>query len=183
MSGPDTRFSARVRRVGGIISTDDILPARYKHATTDPAALAPHVFEIYAPGLAARLAPSSVLVADALFGIGSSREQAVMALRSAGVAAVIAPAFGRIFFRNAWNLALPALTVEPLTCEEGARLTVDLIAGSVEAVGEGGQATAAWRVSPVPPEILDAYRDGGLLAHLRRLLAAEAAAAEARAGR
>lgn len=170
MSTPDTQFSAVVRRIAGIISTDDILPARYKHATTDPSALAAHVFEICAPALAAQLAPSSVLVGDALFGIGSSREQAVTALLAAGVKAVIAPAFGRIFFRNAWNLALPALVVERAALDDGERVAVDLVAGRVEAVPARGGTPRAWQVPAVPDEVLAAYREGGLLAHLRRQL-------------
>lgn len=168
---PATRFSAVARHIAGTISTDDILPARYKHATTDPVMMAAHVFETSNPGFAAKLKPSSVLVAGSLFGIGSSREQAVAALRAAGVAAVIAPAFGRIFFRNAWNLGLPAITIDRFVCEYDAEVTIDLVAGTVETGTR--ESSLVWRTTPLEPDVLNVYRDGGLLAHLRLRLTSE----------
>lgn len=124
------------------VSTDDILPARYKHMHSDPQLLAPHVFENLLPGLDLQ---DCALVSPALFGIGSSREQAVSALKAAGVKAVLAPAFGRIFFRNAWNLALPALER-----------------------GDPGGAEWELDLSGVPEEMLEMVRYGGLLERLRR---------------
>jgi 3-isopropylmalate/(R)-2-methylmalate dehydratase small subunit len=81
-----------------------------------------------------------------LFGIGSSREQAVSALKAAGVKAILAPAFGRIFFRNAWNLALPAL----------------------ERPDPGGE---QWELdlTGVPEEMLEMVRCGGLLERVKRM--------------
>jgi 3-isopropylmalate/(R)-2-methylmalate dehydratase small subunit len=118
-----------VHRLSGTLSTDDILPARYKHTTTDPFELATHVFEYAQPGLASRLRADEILVADGTFGIGSSREQAVSALKAAGVIAVLAPAFGRIFFRNCWNLGMPAIEVMVPSLEDGDRVTIDLVRG------------------------------------------------------
>ena len=123
-----------VRRVSGSVSTDDILPARYKHLSTDPAVLSAHVFEAMVPGLATRL-DGSIIVGDAIFGLGSSREQAVTSLRAAGVAAVAAPAFGRIFYRNCWNNGLPAIECDLGGVADGAEIELDLDAGTLEASG------------------------------------------------
>ena len=60
-----------MRRISGIVSTDDIIPACYKHMHTDPAQLAPHLFEAYLPGFATGLSPGDALVGDAVFGIGA----------------------------------------------------------------------------------------------------------------
>ena len=74
----------RARRISGAVSTDDILPARYKHASTNPDELAKHVFEYFVPPGFAPFAPGDCIIADSVFGIGSSREQAVSALMAAG---------------------------------------------------------------------------------------------------
>jgi 3-isopropylmalate/(R)-2-methylmalate dehydratase small subunit len=155
----------RVRRVHGVVSTDDILPARYKHSSVDPADFAPHVFENVQPGFAATIRPGDALVGDDTFGIGSSREQAVSALLAAGVGAVLAPAFGRIFFRNAWNLGLLALELDTTDLVEGSELRVDLEAGRAVA---GGREHA---FAPVPEDLVEMVRAGGLLARLRTQLA------------
>jgi 3-isopropylmalate/(R)-2-methylmalate dehydratase small subunit len=160
----DPERAFRVRRVHGIVSTDDILPARYKHSSVDPADFAPHVFENVRPGFAATIRPGDALVGDDTFGIGSSREQAVSALLAAGVGAVLAPAFGRIFFRNAWNLGLLALELEARDLAEGAEIRIDL---------EGGRAVAEGReyaFAAVPQDLVEMVRAGGLLARLRRQL-------------
>src|SRR3954470_22866685 len=101
----------RTRNVAGVISTDDIIPARYKHSFVDPADMAKHVFENLLPGFAATLRTGDVILGSDTFGVGSSREQAVSSLLASGVKAVIAPRFGRIFFRNAWNLGLIAIEI------------------------------------------------------------------------
>jgi 3-isopropylmalate/(R)-2-methylmalate dehydratase small subunit len=154
------RLPLRVRKLSGVVSTDDILPARHKHRTTDPAELARYVFEDFLPGFAASLQPGSVLVSERLFGIGSSREQAVSALKAAGVVGVIAPCFGRIFFRNAWNLALFAVELDDYDPVDGEACDIDLAAGIFRtSVGEA-------RFRAVPAELLAIYRQGGLLASL-----------------
>ncbi|MCW2631939.1 MAG: 3-isopropylmalate dehydratase small subunit LeuD [Pseudonocardia sp.] len=119
----------RVRRIAGEISTDDIIPARYKHMYTDPAMMAPHVFEARFPGLAATFQVGDVVVSKDIFGVGSSREQAVSALIECGVRAVIAPEFGRIFYRNCWNLGLPAIQSGIELFTEGDTIRIDLERG------------------------------------------------------
>jgi 3-isopropylmalate/(R)-2-methylmalate dehydratase small subunit len=146
----------RVVRVSGVISTDDIIPARYKHMYVDSGQLAPHVFEHRLPGLAAELAMGDAVVGDATFGVGSSREQAVSALLAAGVRAVIAPSFGRIFYRNCWNLGLPAVEA-PTGALTGADVHLSLDDGVVRSDG-----TAVAFARP-PAMMLEMVRAGGLL--------------------
>jgi 3-isopropylmalate/(R)-2-methylmalate dehydratase small subunit len=148
----------RIRRVSGVISTDDIIPGRYKHMFTDPAELAKHVFENLMPGFAASLKPGDALHSSDTFGIGSSREQAVSALMAAGIKAVIAPRFGRIFFRNAWNLGLMAVEIDGISPPESEPVDLDVVNGKL--IGAFGQATFA----PPPPQMLEVVAAGGLLA-------------------
>ncbi len=160
MSAPPLQL--RARRLSGVVSTDDILPARYKHSTVNPAELAPHVFENLLPGFAATLRGGDALVSDATFGIGSSREQAVSSLLAAGVRAVGAPSFGRIFFRNAWNLGLVAVEIPEFSAGDGEAIELDLEGGTVRAGGR------VHRFRPIPGELLDTVRAGGLLARIRK---------------
>ncbi|WP_159803282.1 hypothetical protein [Arthrobacter zhaoguopingii] len=125
----------RLRRVTGVISTDDIIPGRYKHMYTDPADMAPHIFEHRFPGMAETFRSGDALVGDAVMGIGSSREQAVSALQAAGVTLVLAPAFGRIFFRNCWNLGVPAIELDTDDLPDGGRAVLDLERGVLKVAG------------------------------------------------
>ena len=153
----------RVRIVSGVISTDDVIPGRYKHMYTDPRELAPHVFENLLPGFAASLEPGDALYCADIFGIGSSREQAVSSLMAAGVGAVIARRFGRIFFRNAWNLGLPAIELRNADLVEGERVALDLERGSIWRGDPHGAAGCIAFEAP-PGEMLRMLRAGGLLA-------------------
>jgi methanogen homoaconitase small subunit len=110
------------------IDTDLIIAGRYLR-TKDRSLWAARVFEDLDPGLAGRL-KGAVIVAGKNFGCGSSREQAAVALKEAGVAGVIAPSFARIFFRNAINIGLP-LAEADLPCREGEKIVIDLSAGRV----------------------------------------------------
>jgi 3-isopropylmalate/(R)-2-methylmalate dehydratase small subunit len=154
-------IEGRIRMVNGTISTDDIIPARYKYVSTDPKEMAGHVFENLLPGFAATLARGDVLYCPATFGIGSSREQAVSALQAAGIIAVFAPRFGRIFFRNAWNLGLPALEVTKLDVDENERVVIDLESGTVSSQ------TNMQRFNPPALEMLLLREAGGLLARVK----------------
>ena len=106
------------------IDTDLIIAGRYLR-TKDRSIWATHVFEDLDPSLAGRLR-ESVIIAGKNFGCGSSREQAAVALREAGVVCIIAPSFARIFFRNAINLGLP-LAQADLSCHEGDQVVIDFL--------------------------------------------------------
>ncbi len=89
-----------------IISTDDILPAKYKHMSTNNKKLSKYLFKNKYPNLNKKIKKYQVIISNGIFGIGSSREQAVNALIYSGIKIIISPYFGRIFFRNSWNLGL-----------------------------------------------------------------------------
>jgi methanogen homoaconitase small subunit len=119
--------------VGADIDTDLVIAGRYLR-TKDHSIWVEHVFEDLDPTLASRM-NGAVIVAGKNFGCGSSREQAAIAIREAGVVAVVAPSFARIFFRNAINVGLPLIECT-LSCTEGSLVTFDLEEGWVEAEGK-----------------------------------------------
>ncbi|MCL4309621.1 MAG: 3-isopropylmalate dehydratase small subunit [Actinomycetota bacterium] len=125
-------FEGTAFKFGRDVDTDVIIPARYLN-TTDPQELAAHVMEDIDREFVNQVKAGDIIVAEDNFGCGSSREQAPLAIKGAGVACVVAVSFARIFYRNAINIGLPILV-----CPEAARaarsgdlLRVDLDKGEV----------------------------------------------------
>lgn len=148
----------RLYLVDDVISTDDIIPGRYKHMFTDPRQLAEHVFENRFPGLATRLSPGSAIWSSALFGIGSSREQAATSLKAAGVEVVLAPRFGRIFYRNAWNVGLRLVALDrPSGLRDEDEIEIDWKVGELK----GPQGSQCFETPP--DRIREIVAAGGLL--------------------
>jgi len=141
------------------IDTDVVIAGRYLR-TKDRSIWATHIFEDLDPGLAPRL-KGAVIIAGKNFGCGSSREQAAIAIREAGVVAVIAPSFARIFFRNAINVGLPLIEAD-LPCSEGNAIVFNLAQGWVDVAGKRHMVPM---LSPRMQEILAA---GGLVAYWRK---------------
>jgi len=141
------------------IDTDIVIAGRYLR-TKDRSIWASHVFEDLDPALAHRL-KGAVIVAGKNFGCGSSREQAAIAIREAGVVAVIAPTFARIFFRNAINVGLPLIEAD-LPCNDGNIIKFNLAQGFVEVSGKRHKVRT---LSPRMQEILSA---GGLVDYWRK---------------
>jgi methanogen homoaconitase small subunit len=144
--------------LGPDIDTDLIIAGRYLR-TKDHAIWVSHVFEDLDPALAGQL-NGVVIVAGKNFGCGSSREQAAIALKEAGVAAVIASSFARIFFRNAINVGLPAIECS-LSCIEGENVRFDLTAGLVEA------GSNQYLIRPLSPRMREILVAGGLVNYWR----------------
>ncbi len=160
--------AARVWRLGADVDTDVLAPGHLmKHGIE---VIARHCLEALRPDFAGGVRPGDVIVAGPNFGIGSSREQAAAALVQLGVAAVIAPSFGGLYFRNAFNVGLPLLTC-PRAEEilEGERIAFDARAGRI--VRHGGEVLAT---EPIPGFLLDMVAAGGLLAQLRQRFQAKA---------
>ena len=147
---------------GDNIDTDRIIPGKYTK-TMDMSQLAAHVLEDLDPTCRARVRPGDLLVGGENFGCGSSREQAPLALKHAGVGAVLARSFARIFYRNAINIGLPVLEIAELTITSGASLEIDLAAGRVRDLSAGTEFTAA----PLPPIMRAILDHGGLVPYLR----------------
>ncbi|AET31694.1 3-isopropylmalate dehydratase small subunit [Pyrobaculum ferrireducens] len=132
---------------------------------TDPAVLGQHAMEPLDPEFPKK-AKGAVLVAGKAFGMGSSREQAAIALKGAGVLAVVAESFARIFFRNAVNVGLPVLQAPGIRqrVREGDELEVDVESGTVKNLTTGEDVVGK-PLRGLPLEILKA---GGLLSYLKR---------------
>lgn len=156
--------SGQVVKLGHNVSTDDIIPGRYCDAF-DEDRLAEHVFESMPGDTRHRLGPGCLLVAGRNFGCGSAREHAPLALRGAGVTGVVAIDFARIFFRNAVNVGLPALTCPDFVhaAEDGAFASVDVSSQRLR-IGD-----RSFDANPLP-ELVTAIRDaGGLVPWVRQL--------------
>ncbi len=151
----------KVVKAGDDIDTDLIIAGRYLR-TKDKKLWAEHAFEDLDPGMSSRLR-GSVIVAGKNFGCGSSREQAAIALKEAGVVGVVAASFARIFFRNAINRGLSLFEVEgPVVCEDGDDIEVSLEDSCVET---GGERYRSLMLSDRMMEIIDA---GGIIELRRR---------------
>jgi 3-isopropylmalate/(R)-2-methylmalate dehydratase small subunit len=150
---------------GDHISTDDIIAGRYL-AKHDPAEWGRHAMENIDPEFSKRVQPGDVIVAGKNFGCGSSREQAPIALKAAGVSAVVAESFARIFYRNAINQGLPVLTCPGVSkkFKNGDGAEVNLKEGWIKNVRTGEKI----KVQPLPEFILDILNAGGLIPHLRK---------------
>ncbi len=150
-------------KVGDHVDTDVIIPSKYL-TSTDPEELGRHCLEPLIPDFYERARRGVILVAGKNFGMGSSREQAVLALKGAGVKAVLAESFARIFFRNAINNGLPALVVPGVSraVQDGDVVEIRLDEGKV--IIEGRCELRAQRLDPKVLEILSA---GGLVQYLR----------------
>jgi 3-isopropylmalate/(R)-2-methylmalate dehydratase small subunit len=147
------------------INTDLIISGRYKFAITDMKELARHVFEDYDPQLAGKLKPGeSIIVAGENFGMGSSREQAPLAMKHAGIIAVLAKSFARIFYRNAFNIGLPLIETDTQQFKSGSQLEIDLEKGFINDLSVHKKLP----IKPLPPFMQTLLKDGGLVTHFKK---------------
>ena len=151
-------------KFGDSISTDHIAPGRYFHLRTNLPELAKHVLEDANPDFASQMAPGDFVVGGRNFGLGSSREHAPRIIKLAGVNAVLAQSFARIFFRNSINVGLPVLEIDTSGIEQGDELEIDLGAGTVRNVTRDETLTFA----PLPPVMVKILNDGGLVEHFKK---------------
>lgn len=157
--------SGKAVKFGDNVDTDVILPAKYM-TFIDPNELARHAMEGLDPTFVARAKDGVILVAGKNFGCGSSREQAPLALKYAGVKCVLAESFARIFYRNAINIGLPAVECNGISSKvkEGDELTVDFEKGIIKNQSKN----ITLQASELPPFILELLSSGGLIENLRR---------------
>ncbi len=152
----------RAHVYGDNIDTDRIIPGKYTK-TLDAQTLAEHVLEDLDPDFRNRMQRGDFVVAGDNFGCGSSREQAPVALQTAGVSAVIARYFARIFFRNAINIGLPVLEIPSHDIVQGDELEVNLASGTVLNLTTGKR----YQANPLPEVMLRILQAGGLVNYLR----------------
>ncbi|MFQ5340574.1 MAG: 3-isopropylmalate dehydratase [Anaerolineae bacterium] len=159
----------RIWKYGDNINTDVIFPGKYTYTVTEPAEIARHALEDLDPDFAAQVQPGDIVVGGRNWGCGSSREQAVTCLVYAGVGAVVASSFARIFYRNAVNQGLPALTcpaaVEAL--QHGEVAEIDLDSGMIRC------AAGAFSFPPLASSVRGIIEAGGLIPMLQRRLSDE----------
>ncbi|MDO9518129.1 MAG: 3-isopropylmalate dehydratase small subunit [Methanosarcinaceae archaeon] len=142
---------------GDDIDTDVIIPGKYLR-TTDMQVFGDHAMEGVDPDFSKKVQKGDVIVANNNFGCGSSREQAPLALKYAGISCVVAKTFGRIFFRNAINVGLPLMEAD-VECNEGDTVEIDLQQGTVKVNYK------TFKGNKLPDFLLEMLTDGGLVAH------------------
>ena len=154
-------------KYGDNVNTDVILPGIYL-VLMDPKDLAKHALEGLDPTFPEKAKKGAIVIGGKNFGCGSSREQAPLALKYAGVQCVLAESFARIFFRNAINIGLPVIECKGISTavENGDELSVDLEKGEIRNVTKG----RTLKGTKLPPFILQILSDGGLTENLRRRL-------------
>ena len=162
-------LKGKVWKYGSNVDTDAIIPARYLNVSTQEE-LSAHCMEDIDASFAGHVQGGDIVVAEANFGCGSSREHAPLALKGAGVSCVVAVSFARIFFRNAINIGLPILEC-PEAVEgtvAGQTLEVDLESGTVTNLDTG----QTFRAEPYPPFLMAIIEAGGLIPYTRARMGA-----------
>ena len=146
------------------IDTDAIIPGRYL-VINDPEGLAEHVFEGVRPEFAGEVLAGDFVVAGTNFGCGSSREHAPLGLKGAGVKAVVAKSFARIFFRNAINIGLPLFVSSDVErIRDGDSIDIDVDEGVIYNRSRG----ESYRTTPLPPFLQEIVEAGGLVSYTKR---------------
>ena len=161
------QFKGTVHRYGRDIDTDVIIPARYL-TTSEPSELAKHCLEDLDVEFVNNVKSGDIIVAEENFGCGSSREHAPIAIKAAGVDAVIAKSFARIFYRNSINTGLAILECPEAVdaIKNGDVVSVDTETGTITDETTGESFTA----QPFPPFMADIIEQGGLLNRTRHVL-------------
>ncbi|HEY4662196.1 MAG TPA: 3-isopropylmalate dehydratase small subunit [Candidatus Humimicrobiaceae bacterium] len=151
-------------KFGDDISTDLIAPGRLFHLRSDLPELAKHVLEDADPEFAGKVKPGDFVVGGRNFGLGSSREHAPLIMKMAGVGAVLAKSFARIFFRNSINVGLPALICDTDKIDEGDILEIDLKNGIID----NKTRNLKLQFNPLPEVMIKILNDGGLASHITK---------------
>ncbi len=148
---------------GDNVDTDAIIAGKYTK-TMDPRVLAEHALEDLDPDFISRIKPGDILVAGSNFGCGSSREQAPLALKTAGISAVIAKYFARIFFRNAINIGLPVVEIQNHSIRSGNRIIIQLDSGIVKDISDA----KTYKSLSMPTYMIQILNAGGLAPYLKK---------------
>lgn len=150
-------------KFGDDISTDLIAPGRLYHLRSNLPEMARHVMEDADPNFAAKVKKGDFVVAGKNFGLGSSREHAPAIMKIAGVGAVLAKSFARIFFRNSINVGIPALICDTDSIDDGDELEVNLSEGVIN----NKTRNLKIKFKPLPDVMIKILKDGGLANHIK----------------
>ena len=150
---------------GDDINTDLIIPGKYLELV-DPEEMAEHAMEGIDPDFPKKIQKGDIMVGGTNFGCGSSREHAPLALKYAGIGAVIAESFARIYYRNSINIGLPALECPGITeaVKEGDIIEVDVTGGTVK----NTRTDVELSFTPLPDFMVEVLNDGGLVPYLKK---------------
>jgi 3-isopropylmalate/(R)-2-methylmalate dehydratase small subunit len=160
-------LAGRAWKFGDDIDTDAIIPGRYL-VINDPLELAEHLFEGVRPEMATQGRKGDIIVAGENFGCGSSREHAPLALKGAGITAVVAKSFARIFFRNAINIGLPLFICSEVDgIRDGDSLEIDMAGGVIHNQSRG----ESYKTTPLPLFLQEIVEAGGLVEYTKRMVA------------
>ena len=151
-------------KFGDNVSTDHITPGRLAHLRSNLPELAKHVLEDADPTFASRVSQGDFIVAGKNFGLGSSREHAPLAIKIAGVSAILAQSVARIFFRNATNQGLPVLICDTSQIDDGDELEIDLKQSRIKDITNGQELT----FGEIPEVMLKILDEGGLIPYIQK---------------
>jgi 3-isopropylmalate/(R)-2-methylmalate dehydratase small subunit len=161
----DYRIRGRVWKYGDDVNTDVIFPGKYTYSISDRKEMAEHALEDLDPDFVHNVRPGDIIVAGKNWGCGSSREQAVICLKEAGVGAIVARSFARIYFRNCINEGLPIVTCDAVdSVETGDEIGIDFEAGMVDTPA------AEYSFPPLAPSVMEILTAGGLVPHVKQKL-------------
>ena len=157
-------LQGRALTFGDNISTDHIIPGRFFHLRSDLDELAKNVFADIAPGFRRKARKGDIIIGGQNFGLGSSREHAAIVIKLAGISAVVAKSFGRIFYRNAINVGLAAIVCDVEGIEEGDALELKVHEGVLLDRTKGLER----RFNPLPAIMESILNEGGLTNYIRK---------------
>lgn len=157
-------YTGKAFKFGDNISTDHIAPGRLFHLRSNLEEFAKHVLEDADVNFASSVQKGDFVVAGNNFGLGSSREHAPQIIKIAGVRAVIAKSFARIFYRNAINIGLLAIECDTDGIDAGDELDLDIKAGILKNLTKG----TTTMIEPLPEIMIKMLNDGGLIEHIKK---------------
>ena len=151
-------------KFGDDISTDLIIAGKYAHLRSNLPELAKHAMEDADPDFIKQVKPGDFIVGGSNFGLGSSREHAPLVIKMAGVSAILAKSFARIFFRNAINQGVPALICDTDKISQGDTLEISLEEGIISNVSK----KETYRFTRIPQAMLNILNEGGLIPYINK---------------
>ncbi len=159
------RLKGKAIKLGDNINTDFIISGRYKFSITDIKELAKHIMEDVEPEFSRRILPGeTILVCGKNFGMGSSREQAPLVIKEAGIIAIVAISFARIFYRNSINIGLPLIKADTTAIREEDILEIDLNKAIVKDISQDIELP----VEPMPLIMQELLKAGGAINYYKR---------------
>jgi 3-isopropylmalate/(R)-2-methylmalate dehydratase small subunit len=163
-----SKFTGKVWKYGDNINTDVIFPGKYTYQKMEPEEMAEHALEDLDPEFTSKVREGDILVAGKNFGMGSSREQAAIAIKYAGIKVIIAKSFARIYFRNAINAGMPAIkspeAVEAI--KNGDEVTIDMANGQI--ITKNG----TFPFPPYPETVMKILESNGLINFIKSTIKA-----------